>query len=89
VVSKLNNVNREVKDEQDHYYDMQIRPYITLDDKIDGAVLSFVNVDDRKKLEKALRLAAIGETAVKNTRLIFFLNLDLLQYSNRRQCWIA
>jgi two-component system, chemotaxis family, CheB/CheR fusion protein len=63
VISKLHTVNREVKDEDAHYYELQVRPYITLEDKIDGAVLSFVDVDDRKKLEKSLRLAAIGETA--------------------------
>ena len=63
VISKLHTVTREVKDEDAHYYDLQVRPYITLEDKIDGAVLSFVDVDDRKKLEKSLRLAAIGETA--------------------------
>ena len=63
VVSKLHTVTIEVKDEEGHYYDLQVRPYITLEDKIDGAVLSFADVDDRKKLEKSLRLAAIGETA--------------------------
>ena len=63
VTSKLSAVTQEVKDGQEHYYDMQIRPYITQENRIDGAVLSFVDIDDRKKLEKALRLAAIGETA--------------------------
>ncbi len=63
VISKLHTITREVKDEDAHYYDLQMRPYITLEDKIDGAVLSFNDVDDRKKLEKSLRLAAIGETA--------------------------
>ena len=52
VISKLSGITREVKDEQGHYYEMQIRPYITQEDKIDGAVLSFVDIDDRKKLEK-------------------------------------
>ncbi len=63
VMSKLSVIAREVRDEQGHYYEMQIRPYITLEDKIDGAVLSFIDIDDRKKLEKTQRLAAIGETA--------------------------
>ena len=63
VFSKLSSITREVKEAQEHYYEMRIRPYITQEDKIDGAVLSFVDIDDRKKLEKALRLAAIGETA--------------------------
>ena len=63
VSSKLSGITREVKDAKGHYFDMKIRPYITQEDRIDGAVLSFVDIDDRKKLEKALRLAAIGETA--------------------------
>ena len=63
VSSKLSGITREVKDAQGHYFEMKIRPYITQEDRIDGAVLSFVDIDDRKKLEKALRLAAIGETA--------------------------
>ena len=63
VISKLSGINQEVKDAQGHYYEMRIRPYITQEDRIDGAVLSFVDIDDRKKLEKAQRLAAIGETA--------------------------
>jgi two-component system CheB/CheR fusion protein len=63
VISKLNDITKEVQDEQDHYYEMRIRPYITQEDRIGGAVLSFVDIEDRKKLEKAQRLAAIGETA--------------------------
>ncbi len=63
VISKLHSVTRELKDGEGRYYDLQVRPYITLDDKIDGAVLSFVDVDDRKKVERSLHLAAIGETA--------------------------
>ena len=63
VSSKLSGITQEVKDAQGHYFEMKIRPYITQEDRIDGAVLSFVDIDDRKKLEKALRLAAIGETA--------------------------
>ncbi len=63
VISKLSGVTKEVQDTQGHYFDLLIRPYITQDDRIDGAVLAFVDIDDRKKLEKALHLAAIGETA--------------------------
>ena len=63
VISKLSGINQEVKDAQGHYYELRIRPYITQEDRIDGAVLAFVDIDDRKKLEKSQRLAAIGETA--------------------------
>ena len=63
VISKLSGFNKEVQDGQGHFYEMRVRPYITQEDRIDGAVLSFVDIDDRKKLEKVQRLAAIGETA--------------------------
>ncbi len=63
VVSVLTSITREVKDAQGQHYEMRIRPYITQEDMIDGAVLSFTDIEDRKKLEKALRLATIGETA--------------------------
>ena len=63
VIFTLHGITKEVIDEYGRYYDLQVKPYITLEDKIDGAVLSFTDVDDRKKLEKSLRLAAIGETA--------------------------
>ena len=63
VISKLRNIDQEVQDAQGHFYEMRIRPYITQEDRIDGVVLSFVDIDDRKKLEKSQRLAAIGETA--------------------------
>ena len=63
VISKLGSFNKEVQDGQGHFYEFRVRPYITQEDKIDGAVLSFVDIDDRKKLEKVQRLAAIGETA--------------------------
>ena len=38
----------EVQDRQGHWYRMQIRPYKTTDDKIDGAILSLVDIDALK-----------------------------------------
>ena len=62
VISSLQSTTKELKDKEEHHYDLQVRPYITLNDKIEGAVLSFIDIDERKKLERSLRLAAIGET---------------------------
>ncbi len=60
VISKLHPVNKEVRDTKGRYYDMRIRPYITQDDRIAGAIISFLDVDDLRKYQ---RLANIGETA--------------------------
>ena len=48
VISKLHSVTKEVKDEDGHYYDLKVGPYITLEDKIDGAVLSFIDITEHK-----------------------------------------
>lgn len=60
VVSKLHPITREVRDEKGRYYDMRIRPYITQDDRIGGAILSFLDIDELRKYQ---RLANIGEAA--------------------------
>ncbi len=62
-ISKLHCFTQELNNEQGQFFELQIGPYITLDDKIDGAVLTFVDVTDRKNLEQSKRLATIGETA--------------------------
>jgi PAS domain S-box-containing protein len=48
VTSKLSGVTKEVNDAQGHYYEMRIQPYITQDDRIDGAVLAFSDITERK-----------------------------------------
>ena len=60
VVSKLHPITREVRDEKGRYYDMRIRPYTTQDDRIGGAILSFLDIDELRKYQ---RLANIGEAA--------------------------
>jgi two-component system, chemotaxis family, CheB/CheR fusion protein len=56
VISTLAAVNRAVTDEKGHSYEMRVRPYITEENRIDGAVLSFIDVDVLKKLEDAMRV---------------------------------
>ena len=60
VIANLSPFTKEVRDSQGRFFDMRVRPYITQDGRIDGAVLSFVDVDAFKKAE---RMASIGETA--------------------------
>ena len=60
VISKLHPITKEVQDEKGRFYDMRIRPYITQDDRIAGAIISFVDIHELRKYQ---RLANIGETA--------------------------
>ncbi len=47
----------EVRTTDGTYYMMRILPYRTLDNVIEGAVITFVNINDRKQVEESLRIA--------------------------------
>jgi two-component system CheB/CheR fusion protein len=56
VTSKLEMVRQEIKTEKGRWYQMRIRPYLTSEKKINGAVLSFSDVTEMKKLESEKQL---------------------------------
>ncbi len=49
VIDTLTACEREVQDRQGRWYSLRIRPYKTVDDKIDGAVLIFVDIDAARR----------------------------------------
>jgi two-component system CheB/CheR fusion protein len=53
-ITKLTVVNQEVAGFEGRLYEMRVRPYLTEEKKIDGAVLSFTEITERKKSEKIL-----------------------------------
>jgi two-component system CheB/CheR fusion protein len=55
VLADLAPIRREVKSRNGKWYDMRLRPYRTVEDKIDGVVITFVDVSDRRHVEEALR----------------------------------
>jgi two-component system, chemotaxis family, CheB/CheR fusion protein len=55
VIADLAPIRREVRSQDQRWYDIRLRPYRTVDDKIDGVVISFIDVTDRRKTEDALR----------------------------------
>jgi two-component system CheB/CheR fusion protein len=55
VLADLAPVRREIRIRHDRWYDVRMRPYRTVDDKIDGVVITFVDVTDRRQVETALR----------------------------------
>ena len=58
VITTLTAVNQEVTCAEDILCEMRVRPYLTDEKKIDGAVLTFTNITARKKIEEALRKQA-------------------------------
>jgi two-component system CheB/CheR fusion protein len=66
VTTKLTVVSKEVAGAESCWYEMRVRPYLTSEKKIDGAVISFVDITERKLLEKERNLQTKNlETQVK------------------------
>jgi two-component system CheB/CheR fusion protein len=55
VLADLAPLRREIKSRSGKWYDVRMRPYRTVDDKIDGVVITFVDISDRRGVEDALR----------------------------------
>ena len=49
VIESLSVREREVRDSEDHWHELRIRPYRTLDNRIDGAVITLVEIDQMKR----------------------------------------
>jgi two-component system CheB/CheR fusion protein len=71
----------EVQDNQGHWYLLRVRPYRTLDDKIDGAVLVLVDVDSLKRSNEAQQ--RLSELLDQTREPVFMWSLDgLITYWN-------
>jgi two-component system CheB/CheR fusion protein len=55
VLCTLNTVEKQVKSEKGCWFNTRILPYRTLEDKIEGVVITFVNITEAKVLEAELR----------------------------------
>jgi PAS domain S-box-containing protein len=56
VIKTLSPLNSEVTDEKGRFYEMRIRPYVTEDNRIDGAVLSFIDINELREHENKLQI---------------------------------
>jgi two-component system CheB/CheR fusion protein len=70
VIDQMSPRLLEIEDGREHWYSVRIRPYKTIDNRIDGAILVFIDLDDlkqRERLEHRLaeerRLAAVVRDA--------------------------
>lgn len=55
VLETLQGLEREVKTHDQHVYMMRVLPYRTSDDRINGVVITFVDITERKSAETARR----------------------------------
>jgi two-component system CheB/CheR fusion protein len=49
VIETLSIREREVRDSENRWHQLRIRPYRTIDDRIDGAVITLVEIDEMKR----------------------------------------
>jgi two-component system, chemotaxis family, CheB/CheR fusion protein len=55
VLSDLVPIRKEVRGHNNLFYDMRMRPYRTVDNKVDGVVITFIDITERLHMEQALR----------------------------------
>jgi two-component system CheB/CheR fusion protein len=82
VINTLNAREQEVQDQQGHWYDLRIRPYRTIDNKIDGAVVILVDIDALKRSTQQLQdsrnyAEAIVET-MRDPLVVLNANLEVI-----------
>ena len=79
VINTLHLTTQEVQDQTGHWYDLRIRPYRTIDNRIDGAVVVLVEIDALKRSTEQLREARdYAEAIVQTVReSLLVLNAEL------------
>lgn len=79
VIRTLNLKVQEVQDRDGRWYDLRIRPYRTIDHKIDGAVVMLVDINDLKlSAQQLIEAKNYAETIVETVREpLLVLDLDL------------
>jgi two-component system, chemotaxis family, CheB/CheR fusion protein len=85
VLKELAPIEREVRDCEGRWFLVQLRPYRTIDDRIDGVVLTFVDISEQKEAEAALRVEKeFSEKIVDTLREgLLVLNSDLtVEFAN-------
>jgi len=56
VIHSMAIKSRELQDNKGHWYSMRARPYKTMDNRIQGAVITFIDIDDIKDAEQLRRM---------------------------------
>jgi len=71
VLETMTVKDHELRDKDDRWYSMRIRPYRTLENKIDGATVTFVDIDALKKgqLAEAVIETIRGPLLILDSRL--------------------
>lgn len=55
VLADLAPIRREIRSRAGRWFDLRLRPYRTVENKIDGVVVTFVDITERREAEQALK----------------------------------
>ncbi|MDP1579117.1 MAG: CheR family methyltransferase [Candidatus Didemnitutus sp.] len=77
VITTVRECEREVQTRDGHWYSLRVRPYLTLDNKVDGAVLVLVDIDVAKQAGREVARARDFAEAVIDTMRDPLLILDV------------
>jgi two-component system CheB/CheR fusion protein len=84
VLDKLTPKEQEIETKDGAWYKMRVMPYRTTDNRIDGAVITFVNIEEQKETQKKLeQLNRETEQARLLVRRVFDMNPDPLAVLDR------
>jgi len=84
VLSKLLTIEKEIVTHEGEWFKMSILPYRTMSNKIDGAILTFSNIDEQKKAQEQLqRLNQDLQLAWLLVRRVFDMNNEPLAVINQ------
>lgn len=67
VLETLEPREREVRDDQGQWFLVHVRPYRTVDDRIDGVVVTFVDITERRWAEAEVREAKVYAESIIET----------------------
>ena len=78
VIETLETIEQEVQDRSNHWYSLRIRPYQTIDNRIDGVVISLIDIDTLKRNATLIEAARDYAKAAENQCQISLLEKELL-----------
>jgi two-component system CheB/CheR fusion protein len=67
VIARVQESERKVRDTEGRWYLLRVRPYLTLENKVDGAVLVLVDISDLKRTEEEVKAAGDYAEAIIRT----------------------
>jgi two-component system CheB/CheR fusion protein len=67
VISTVREREREVRDQAGRWYSLRVRPYFTLDNRVDGVVLVLVDIDEIKRSQLLIAEARDHNEAIIRT----------------------